>query len=115
MPQIEFALTELTHSLNNDKMELISLLVPDDQGKGFPCSFFISNRIDTETISLFYSCLKLKIGRNIETNIFLPVLENIFYSSWTNIMGTPHWSKQSESDSNSIIFFYLVGFSVRGM
>ncbi|XP_044766766.1 uncharacterized protein LOC123322812 [Coccinella septempunctata] len=79
-----------THFLNNDQMELISILVVDDEQKGFPCAFLISNRIDDETISIFYTCIRAKIGKSLETTTFMSDIDSIFYSSWLEVMGTPY-------------------------
>ena len=58
-----------THGLNQYDFQLITLLTVDNLRQGYPCAFLISNRCDEEVISIFFSCIKEKIGP-IQPNAF---------------------------------------------
>lgn len=51
-----------THGLNAYDFELVTLLVVDDFGSGFPCCFMFTNLKDTKIYTVMFSTIKDKVG-----------------------------------------------------
>ena len=51
-----------THGTNEYKFELTTLLVIDENNKGFPCRFMLSNIVSEITLNIFFEKIKDKIG-----------------------------------------------------
>lgn len=77
-----------THGLNNYNFELSTLLVLDNMRKGFPCTYMISNRSDSDILKLFFLEVKGKVSV-INPKTFMSDLANSFYNAWTSIMEFP--------------------------
>ncbi|XP_050512584.1 uncharacterized protein LOC126888397 [Diabrotica virgifera virgifera] len=76
-----------THGLNSYEFELITLLILDDMREGFPCAFCISNRTDEVAMKIFFSCIKEKLGTNVQSNVFMSDMAQSFYNAWVQVMG----------------------------
>nr|CAH7743248.1 unnamed protein product [Callosobruchus chinensis] len=69
--------------------QLVVLLVVDKIGRGFPCSFLISNRIDKEVMSIFFEHIKERIGSKISTTVLMTDKDDIFLDIWSEVMSPP--------------------------
>ncbi|XP_008179308.1 uncharacterized protein LOC103308155 [Acyrthosiphon pisum] len=79
-----------THGLNAYDFELVTLLVVDDFGSGFPCCFMFTNLKDTKIYTVMFSTIKDKVGI-INPDTFMTDIVETFYSAWENTMGSvPH-------------------------
>ncbi|XP_050065173.1 uncharacterized protein LOC126554109 [Aphis gossypii] len=79
-----------THGLNAYDFELVTLLVIDDFGSGFPCCFMFTNLKDTKIYTVMFSTIKNKVGI-ISPDTFMTDIVETFYSAWENAMGSvPH-------------------------
>ncbi|GFU56107.1 uncharacterized protein NPIL_452961 [Nephila pilipes] len=77
-----------THGVNGYGFELVTLLTIDDLRQGFPCAFLISNRCDQPVLSIFFSCIKQKIGQ-LQPQIFMSDMAESFFNAWKSEMGVP--------------------------
>ncbi|GFT99517.1 uncharacterized protein NPIL_110731 [Nephila pilipes] len=77
-----------THGVNGYGFELVTLLTIDDLRQGFPCAFLISNRCDQPVLSIFFSCIKQKIGQ-LQPQIFMSDIAESFFNAWKSEMGVP--------------------------
>ncbi|KAK5648053.1 hypothetical protein RI129_002945 [Pyrocoelia pectoralis] len=77
---------DCTHGLNGYDFELHTLLVLDDLRQGFPTAFLISNRSDQEVLTLFFSCIKEKIGYSISPKVFMSDMAEAHYNVWNRVM-----------------------------
>lgn len=66
-----------------------TLFVLDEMSQAFPAAFLFSNRSDREILSLFFSCLKKKIGFALTPNVFMSDLGNEGYDAWMGVMNQP--------------------------
>ncbi|XP_060845994.1 uncharacterized protein LOC132925633 [Rhopalosiphum padi] len=79
-----------THGLNAYDFELVTLLVVDDFGSGFPCCYMFTNLKDTTIYTVMFSTIKSKVGL-ISPITFMTDIVETFYSAWENTMGSvPH-------------------------
>lgn len=79
-----------THGLNGYDFELVTLLVIDDYGSGFPCCFMFTNLKDTKVYTVMFSAIKTRAGI-ISPNTFMTDIVDTFYTAWVRIMGpVPH-------------------------
>ena len=79
-----------THGLNGYDFELVTLLVIDDYGSGFPCCFMFTNLKDTKVYTVMFSAIKTMAGI-ISPNTFMTDIVDTFYAAWVRIMGpVPH-------------------------
>ena len=51
-----------THDTNQYQFKLITLLVPDDFGHGYPVASLITNREDAEVLQMFFQAIKARVG-----------------------------------------------------
>jgi len=80
----------MVHGLNAYDFELVTLLVVDDFGSGFPCCFMFTNLKDTKIYTVMFSIIKDKVGI-ISPDTFMSDIIETFYSAWENTMGSvPH-------------------------
>lgn len=89
-----------THGLNSYNFELNTLLVLDELREGFPCAFLFSNRSDTEVLTLFFECIKSKLGEIITPKVFMSDLADTFFNAWISTMGIP--------EKRYLLYFYVV-------
>lgn len=74
-----------THGLNAYDFEVVTLMVIDDMRQGFPCAFFICNRIDKETIGAFLKSIKERVGI-LQPSVFMSDMADLFYNGWLSVM-----------------------------
>lgn len=75
-----------THGTNEYDFHLTTIVVIDEYGNGFPCSYCISENKDSATWSLYFQKLKDVVGP-IKTEIFMSDDDPSFYNAWETIMG----------------------------
>lgn len=75
-----------TSSVNKCSIKLYTLLILDESREGFPAAFMFSNREDDTVLSLLFSELKEVTGE-MRPTIFMSDVEEMFYSSWSKVMG----------------------------
>lgn len=76
------------HNKKASDLELTTLFVLNKQ-RGFPAAFLISNRIDNEVLSVFFSVLKQSVGRGVETRVFMSTMSDIYWDAWCSTMPQP--------------------------
>ncbi|KAJ8910233.1 hypothetical protein NQ315_015925 [Exocentrus adspersus] len=75
-----------THGLNAYGFELHTILVLDDLREGYPTAFLISNRSDSTAMSIFFQCIKERIGKGIKPKVFMSDMADVYYKSWVQVM-----------------------------
>lgn len=100
-----------THNIHCEYLQVTHLSVIDRDAKGFPVAFLFSTRTDLDTLKVFFSLLKDKVGQMSTRTIIADELDD-FYLAWTDIMSRPthnllapwsvfeSWSKKFELISN---------------
>ncbi|XP_034236338.1 uncharacterized protein LOC117642361 [Thrips palmi] len=78
-------LIDSTHGTNNYDFQLTTLMTVDEYGAGCPVAFCISNRIDTESIGVFFEAVKNQVGR-IKCNVFMSDDYPAYYNAWEVVM-----------------------------
>ena len=53
---------DVTHKTNRYDFSLVTVLVPDEFGKGYPVRFFISNRTDELVLRHFFEEIRKRTG-----------------------------------------------------
>ncbi len=71
-----------THGTNGYDFNLVTLVVVDEHGEGFPVAWCISNREDKTLIQIFCDSIKTNIG-TLSPKYFMSDLAEQFYSAWT--------------------------------
>ena len=71
-----------THGTNGYNFVLITLLVVDEYGEGFPVGWCISNREDQAVLGHFFKAIKGRVG-NISARWFMSDLAEQYYSAWS--------------------------------
>ena len=61
---------DATHDTTQYGFKLITLLVPDEFGKGYPVAHLISNRENEDVMKLFFEAVKERVG-NLDVNAFI--------------------------------------------
>lgn len=77
-----------THGTNSYNFMLTTVLVLDELRQGFPCAFFVSNKTNTNALTMFFEIVKAKVG-TVSCNIFMSDMDNALYNAWAVIMGNP--------------------------
>lgn len=75
-------------STNNSeklKLQLTSIFILDEFGVTFPACYFISNKIDENTLTMLFQEIKKMVGV-IDAKIFMSDDTPYFYNSWKNVM-----------------------------
>ncbi|KAF4524994.1 hypothetical protein B566_EDAN014136 [Ephemera danica] len=80
-----------THGLGYD-MQLTTLMSIDETGAGFPLAEMISSKVNSNTLSLFFTHLKAKTGI-LKCTYFMSDDFPAFFNSWVNVMGPCHTQK----------------------
>ncbi|XP_049862861.1 uncharacterized protein LOC126356159 isoform X1 [Schistocerca gregaria] len=75
-----------THGLNDYDFEVTTLLVLDDMRQGFPCTFVISNRNDSNVWSIFFNYVKSQVGQ-ISPKVLMTDLAESYTIAWNETMG----------------------------
>ena len=58
--------------MNAYDFECNTLVTLDEMREGFPCAFLISNRSDEEVMTIFFSCIKERLGCILKPFVFMP-------------------------------------------
>lgn len=100
-----------THNVHCEYLQVASISVIDDDGKGFPVAFLFSTRTDVEVLEVFFTILQDRIG-TISTRMVIADELNDFYQAWTKVMTRPthnlltpwsvfdNWAKKFDLISN---------------
>ena len=75
-----------THGTNSYNFQLVSVLVIDEFGEGFPAGWCICNKEDHVLLSNFFAHLKEKTGP-ISPDWFMSDMAGQYYSSWVHAFG----------------------------
>ena len=79
-----------THGTNGYDFTLITVMVIDEYGEGFPVAWCISNREDQLLLINFFNALKQNVG-NISLAWFMSDLAEQFYTAWVaSFNNRPH-------------------------
>lgn len=77
-----------THGTNGYDFTLITVMVIDEYGEGFPVAWCISNREDQNLLLNFYGAIKRKVG-HLTPKCFMSDLAEQFYSAWVSTFKKP--------------------------
>ncbi|XP_034236595.1 uncharacterized protein LOC117642470 [Thrips palmi] len=80
-------LIDSTHGTNKYDFQLTTLMTVDEFGAGCPGAYCISNRIDTDSMTVFFEAVKRRLGTSISTNIFMSDDYPAYYNAWAAVMG----------------------------
>ena len=81
---------DATHGTNGYDFSLISVVVVDEFGEGYPTAWCLSNRTDLEVIIHFFVSIKKKTG-NIKPKWVMTDDAIQFFIAWVNVFGEgPH-------------------------
>ena len=76
-----------THGTNQYAFNLITVLVPDEFGKGYPVAHLISNRQDETVMTLFFQAIRSRIG-NISVNALMTDDDNTGWNAFSAVFGS---------------------------
>ena len=79
-------LMDATHGTTQYDFLLISVLVVDGHGEGIPVAWAISNKEDTNIISLFLEAIHSRIG-DFETECFMSDCAEQYFNAWQSTFG----------------------------
>ncbi|KAK3931041.1 DNA-binding protein Ikaros [Frankliniella fusca] len=57
-----------THGTNQYKYQLLTVMVVDENRRGWPVAHFITSKSDGDTLAPFFKCLKSRAGENVAVN-----------------------------------------------
>lgn len=77
---------DATHGTNTYSFQLISILVIDELGEGFPAGWCISNTRDHILLANFYRHIRINSG-TISPNWFMSDDAEQYHSAWTSVFG----------------------------
>lgn len=83
---------DATHGTNPYDFNLISVLVVDNFGEGFPVAFLLSNREDYTVQKHFVDCIKEKVG-HIHAKVFMSDDAEQYYAAWSSVMDSTSTKK----------------------
>lgn len=75
---------DATHSTNKYDFHLVNLIVPDEFGIGYPVGHFITNKVDTPTMTPCFRAIKDKCP-DLNVNVFITDDDLALYNSVTNV------------------------------
>lgn len=76
-----------THGTNGYDFTLITVMIIDEYGEGFPVAWCISNKEDQAVLLHFYQAIKEKVGL-LTPRWFMSDLAEQFYSAWVSVFNT---------------------------
>ncbi|XP_072377992.1 uncharacterized protein [Diabrotica undecimpunctata] len=76
-----------THGLNSYDFELTTLLVLDENKRGFPVAFMFSNKKNTAIYVTFFMEIK-KITGKITSKVFMSDITDTYFNAWCFVMGS---------------------------
>lgn len=77
---------DATHGTNTYDFQLVSVLIVDEFGEGFPAGWCIANKEDGVLLNIFFSCLKAKTG-SFSPKWFMSDMAEQYYSAWIATFG----------------------------
>ncbi len=77
---------DATHGTNSYDFLLLTVLVVDELGEGFPVAWCYSNKEDSTAITIFFQHLRDRVG-NIEPAWFMSDDASQYYSGWCTVFG----------------------------
>ena len=73
-----------THETNQFKYSLITLLVPDEFGKGYPVEHLITNRENTAVLTSCFTAIKERVG-SLDMNALMTDDDNAEWNAFNSI------------------------------
>ena len=77
---------DATHKTNGYDFPLITVVVVDEFGEGYPVAWCISNREDTRTLKIFFEKLK-EICGDLKTSWLMTDMAEQYYIVWSAVFG----------------------------
>ena len=77
---------DATHGTNAYDFSLLSIMVVDEYGEGYPVGWCISNRMDLTLLIEYFKAMKEKVG-SVVPNWIMTDDADQFYSAWFSIFG----------------------------
>ncbi|GFW38630.1 c2H2-type domain-containing protein [Trichonephila clavipes] len=107
----EIVCVDSTHGTNSYNFKLITVLVVDDFGEGFPVAWCISNREDFTVLRKFFLLIKNNTDTSITSNFFMSDDAPAFYNAWSDVFDFPvqkilcyfHFDKSIRSKIETLI------------
>ena len=78
---------DATHGTNGYDFSLITVIVIDEFGEGYPVAWCLSNRTDLTVMITFFEEIKKRVG-NITPKWIMSDDADQFYSAWVGVFGT---------------------------
>ena len=79
-----------THGTNGYDFTLVTLLVVDEFGEGFPAAWCLCNKEDTTQLTYFYTILKERVG-TLSPTWFMSDDADQYFTAWTKVFNDkPH-------------------------
>lgn len=75
-----------THGTNGYDFTLITVMIVDEYGEGFPVAWCLSNREDQLLLLNFFDALKKRVGI-VSPTWFMSDLAEQFYNAWVGVFG----------------------------
>ena len=82
----DYICTDGIHDMNAYDFECNTLVRLDKMREGFPCAFLISNRSDEEVMTIFFSCIKERLGCTLKPSVFVSDMAPTIYNGWLRVM-----------------------------
>ncbi|GBN01390.1 hypothetical protein AVEN_110443-1 [Araneus ventricosus] len=80
-----------THGTNAYNFKLITVLIVDDFGEGFPAAWCLSNREDYSALKKFFDLIDRNLGEKLNPQFFMSDDAPAFYNAWTDVFeSSPH-------------------------
>lgn len=67
---------------------MLTMSVMNNNDEGIPVAYMFTNKVDGNTLTIFFESVKQKSG-TISCENFLSDVGELIYSTWENVMGTP--------------------------
>ena len=83
---------DATHGTNSYDFQLISLLVVDEVGEGFPAAWCLSNKEDQVAITNFFSAIKQNTGA-LKPQWFMSDDADQYFNSWVQVFSSESCNK----------------------
>ena len=93
----EIICLDSTHCTNQYDFKLITLVVPDEFGHGYPVGYFISNKEDTKSLYYFFEAIKQSVekqfGGTLPVNALMTDDDNAGWNAFKQVFGenVPHF------------------------
>ncbi|GBN34017.1 hypothetical protein AVEN_26662-1 [Araneus ventricosus] len=76
-----------THGTNAYNFKLITILIIDEFGEGFPAAWCISNREDYTALKKFFGLVKKNLAEDLTTKFFMSDDAPAFHNAWVDVFG----------------------------